>query len=132
MQEYNLKKSIRQLQFEHEDLAWERGLEFFRQESIFLKFRLSEMVDNIEEKNFLQMAEYFQNELLMKDEMINGLKKCMQELSLNLSNGNGNGKQARFREINSKRKGLRNNILQFEKNFLILAKNFNERLLRNI
>jgi len=54
-------------QFEHEHKAWQRSLEFFKQENALLKYRLSEMVDNNEEDVFLQLAEYFQNQLILKD-----------------------------------------------------------------
>jgi hypothetical protein len=129
MQENNSTRSIRQLQFEHENQAWERSLEFFKQENILLKYRLSEMVDNIEENNFLQMAEYFQNELLMKDEILNELTKCLQELSGKIPGGNG---EQGAKRKNCKRDGLRQDILQFEKKFLVFAKDFNERLIHNI
>jgi len=129
MQENNSTRSIRQLQFEHENQAWERSLEFFKQENILLKYRLSEMVDNIEENNFLQMAEYFQNELLMKDEILNELTKCLQELSGKIPGGNG---EQGAKRKNRKRDGLRQDILQFEKKFLVFAKDFNERLIHNI
>lgn len=56
---------------------WTKKLELFRQESALLKYRLSEMVDSDVENIFLQKAEYFQNELLLKDEM---LKKLIEEV----------------------------------------------------
>ncbi|MEO5909023.1 MAG: hypothetical protein ABIR50_11640, partial [Ginsengibacter sp.] len=57
-------------QIEQEHESWQRTIEFLRQENALLKYRLSEMVDNNEENNFLQIAEYFQNELLIKDDML--------------------------------------------------------------
>ena len=63
----NTMKSVMNNQFEHEYNAWMRKIEFFSQENALLKYRLSEMVDNNEGNNFLQMAKYFQNELLLKD-----------------------------------------------------------------
>lgn len=56
---------------------WTKALELLRQESALLKYRLSEMVDSDEENLFLQKAEYFQNELLLKDEW---LKKLIKEV----------------------------------------------------
>jgi hypothetical protein len=56
---------------------WTNKLELFRQESALLKYRLSDMVDSDEQNLFLQKAEYFQNELLLKDEM---LKKLIKEV----------------------------------------------------
>ena len=50
-----------------EQEAWKRSLEFYKQENALLKYRLSEMVDKSEGDHFLQTAEYFQNEFLIKD-----------------------------------------------------------------
>jgi hypothetical protein len=130
MQGNNSTKSIKQLQLEHEYEAWERSLEFFRQENTLLKYRLSEMVDNIEENKFLQMAEYFQNELLIKDEKLNELTKCLQMFSGKM-NTVGNQKEGPKKPI-CELDTLRKNILKFEKKFLVLVKDFNEKLLSDI
>jgi hypothetical protein len=123
-------KTTLQSQFDHEHKAWERSLEFFRQENAILKYRLSEMVDNNEENNFLQMAEYFQNELLLKDEMLNKLIKDLQWFSKNFD---GLPKEKfKTEKIVLKREKFRNQILQFEKNFLHLFKEFNEQMLESI
>jgi len=123
-------KTTLQSQFDHEHKAWERSLEFFRQENALLKYRLSEMVDNNEENNFLQMAEYFQNELLLKDEMLNKLIKDLQWFSKNFD---GLPKEKfKTEKIVLKREKFRNQILQFEKNFLHLFKEFNEQMLESI
>lgn len=130
MQGNNSTKSIKQLQLEHEYEAWERSLEFFRQENTLLKYRLSEMVDNIEENKFLQMAEYFQNELLIKDEKLNELTKCLQMFSgkMNIVGNQKEGPKEPICELDT----LRKNILKFEKKFLVLVKDFNEKLLSDI
>lgn len=122
-------KTTLQSQFEHEHKAWERSLEFFRQENALLKYRLSEMVDNNEEKKFLQMAEYFQNELLLKDETLNKLIKDLHEFS-DKFNGLHDGKML-SQKLVSKHDNYRDRILQFEKNFLHLSKEFNERMLES-
>jgi hypothetical protein len=130
MQRNNSTKSMPQLQLDHEYKAWERSLEFFRQENTLLKYRLSELVDNIEENKFLQMAEYFQNELLIKDEMLNKLTKSLQEFSGKMNNIKNQNE--RPKELPCKLDTLRNDILQLEKSFLVLAKDFNEKVLSQI
>lgn len=123
-------KTALQSQFEHEHKAWERGLEFFRQENSLLKYRLSEMVDSNEETDFLQMAEYFQNELLLKDEMLNELIKDLQWFTANFDGLPKDKNQAE--KIVLKHEKFRDQILQFEKNFLHLIKEFNEQMLERI
>jgi hypothetical protein len=88
------------------------------------------MVDNIEENKFLQMAEYFQNELLIKDEMLNELTKCLQEFAGKMNVVRD--QKGRSKELICEQDTLRRDILQFEKKFLVLVKDFNEKLLSDI
>jgi hypothetical protein len=114
--------------FEREHQAWESRLEFFNQEHALLKYRISELVDSNEDHQFLQMAEYFQNELLLKDEMLNKLTKELREFSENvkqLPNINPLSQNMIDRyEI------LRNEMLDFEKSSLKLSREFNKRMLQ--
>ena len=57
-------------QYHHENQTWVRSLDFFRQENSYLKTRLSEMVDGLTDKNFLALAEHFQNQFIVKDEFM--------------------------------------------------------------
>jgi hypothetical protein len=110
---------------ENDYQQWAQKLELFRQESALLKYRLSEMVDSDEENLFLQKAEYFQNELLLKDEM---LKKLMREVQAykNLVEI----KLPLPKKLTSLHVKLQNEILQFENVFFILSKEFNEQMLQ--
>lgn len=119
----NLAKNI---QIKHEQMSWLRLIEFFRQENALLKYRLSEMVDNSEESQFLQTAEHFQNELLLNDELLKKLIKELQDYSDIIQNKPA--LSTRF--INTHNK-LRNEILRFEENFSILTRDFNEKMLQS-
>jgi hypothetical protein len=75
------------------------------------------------------MAEYFQNELLLKDEALNKLIKESKTF------------EKTFRPIKSSRMEanesitkdeLRDRITQFEKEFLILSNEFNEKIFRGV
>src|SRR6185437_2851932 len=115
-------------QLEHEYNSWKRKLEFFKQENALLKYRLSEMVDSYEGTNFLQMAEYFQNELLLKDE---GLKKLTVSVQEFVNEAGEMSNQERHEEqLIAKQKELRKKILKFEKTFLSLSNEFNEKMLK--
>lgn len=122
-----MKGSLRN-QFEQEYKSWQRSLEFFRQENALLKYRLSEMVDNDVENQFLQMAEYFQNELLLKDEGLKKLISNTRDFLAELSEVK-NGKKHQ-EELVDKQEEMRKEILQFEKRFLNLSHEFNEKMLR--
>jgi len=105
---------------------WAKKLQLFRQESALLKYRLSDMVDSDEENIFLQKAEYFQNELLLKDEM---LKKLMEEVETY--------KKVIENKIHFSKKiytlhdKLQDLILNFENEFAILSTQFHEQMLHN-
>ncbi len=105
---------------------WTQKLELFRQESALLKYRLSEMVDGDEENVFLQKAEYFQNELLLKDDMLNKLIKEVQEYKDLIEN-----KLYLSKKINALHYKLQDDTFEFEKQFMILSKEFNEQMLQN-
>ena len=117
-------------QYENEHKAWQRSLEFFRQENALLKYRLSEMVDNNEEKSFLQLAEYFQNELLLKDEMMDKLMKQLNLFSAQFQ-GLESSKMLTERMI-ARQDKLRNDIVNFEEQALHLSRQFNEKMLQSI
>lgn len=122
-----LKMDIaRNNQIKHEHMSWLRLIEFFRQENALLKYRLSEMVDNSEDTGFLQMAEYFQNELLLKDEALKKLIKELQDYSDIIQNKLDLSPQL----INTHNK-LRCDILQFEETYTTLSKDFNEKMLQS-
>jgi len=115
-------------QLEHEYNSWKRKLEFFKQENALLKYRLSEMVDSYEGTSFLQMAEYFQNELLLKDE---GLNKLTTSLTEFVNDGEEVRNQERHEEeLIAKQNELRKKFLKFEKTFLSLSNEFNEKMLK--
>lgn len=120
-------KATSQTQFEKEHSKWQKILEDFRQKNALLKYRLSEIVDDNEDKNFLQMAEYFQNELLLKDEMLKKLMKQLQGFTGMIEN-----KQMSDENINAKQEKLHVEILQFQKKYLNLSKKFNEKMMQNL
>ncbi len=113
-------------QIKHEHMSWLRLVEFYRQENALLKYRLSEMVDNSEDHQFLQTAEYFQNELLLKDEGLKKLIKELQAYSDIIQN-----KPAVSPQLIATHNNLRNDILLFEEKYTSLSKEFNEKMLQS-
>lgn len=120
-------KEENQNQFEHEHTTWQSRLEFLRQENALLKYQLSEMVDYSDEKEFLQKAEYFQNELLLKDEALDKLIKELKKFSGKI---NGQNINEDLEEI-YKHDKLRSCMAQLEEEFLQLSNEFNREMLKN-
>lgn len=129
LEKINPMTFLNKKQFEYEYNAWARKIEYFTQENALLKYRLSEMVDDNEEKKFLQIAEFFQNELLLQDDL---LKKLIKELKgfQNLLSGFQGEKKISDNLVTNHDK-LRKNILQFENKFLAFSNEFNQKMLEH-
>ena len=121
----NISKSE---QFRHENQTWERSLDFFKQENNFLKNRLSEVVDQKTGKEFLALAEHFQNRFIVKDEFIDELKHDINIQGMALKESMLNG-LVTVNERMIKRQGkLRNEMEFLEKDFAQLKNEFNKYL----
>lgn len=116
-------------QFVHERNSWKIKLEHFKQENVLLKYRLSEMVDDNEGNKFLQKAEYFQNELLIIDVLLEKLFNELEKFSGSLPE-NKNGSLLPD-EVATDYNKLKKSFVHFEDKFLNLSKEFNEKMLEN-
>jgi hypothetical protein len=123
-------KPTLQSQFEHEQKASQRHLEFYKQENAFLKFRLSEIVDMSDGNGLLQLAEHFQNELLEKDVRMEKLIKKLQGISVAFEKLPASS--AIPQSLLLKQQELRNELLTIEKDFICLSKDFNEKISQKI
>ena len=113
-----------------EQEAWKRSLEFYKQENALLKYRLSEMVDKSEGDHFLQTAEYFQNEFLIKDEWLQRLVRSLQSVQEKATKEKGIGQAPD--KTNLLQDELRKQIGQFEHDFIQLSNDFNKKVLKSI
>lgn len=111
-------------QFLHESHTWERLLDFFTQENSYLKMRLSEVVDSTIDKDFLALAEQFQNKFILKDEWIDELEHDIHEQQDRLENSKVNKINAE-EKINKTQQKLRNEVEYIEKEFAALKSEFN-------
>jgi hypothetical protein len=109
-------------QFHHENKAWIRLLEFFKQENYFMKNRLSEVLDHSIDKAFLALAEQFQNKFILKDEYIDELRHDINKQDQILSDSYGGVVDNKMATTQDK---LRNEMEYFEKDFNKLKNEFN-------
>lgn len=118
-------------QFMHENLMWERALNFYKQENAHLKTRLSQVVDNNTNKAFVDLAEHFHNRFLFNDEYI---KELSQDIRLQMelikqavpSNALHANATTRMQDR------LRIEMEKFETDFYLLKNEFNKKLLSYI
>jgi predicted RND superfamily exporter protein len=112
-------------QFHHENKTWSRLLDFFKQENTFLKNRLSEVVDLTSDKNFLALAEQFQNKFILKDEFIDEMRHDINEQNQILTD---TAENAVDNKLTRRQEKLRNEMEYFEKDFNKLKNEFNKYL----
>lgn len=112
-------------QFHHENKTWTRLLEFFKQENTFLKNRLAEVVDARTDKEFLSLAEQFQNKFIIKDEYIDELRH-----DINLSDQDLTNSKVVLvdNKLIKRQEKLRNEMEYFERDFNMLKNEFNKYL----
>ena len=112
-------------QFNHEIKTWSRLLDFFKQENTFLKNRLAEVVDYRADKEFLALAEQFQNKFIIKDEYIDELRHDTNLQARDLTSSN-----TALTDIKliKRQERLRNELEYFEIDFIKLKNEFNKYL----
>jgi L-lactate utilization protein LutC len=115
-------------QYHHEHLTWERMLDFFKQENSFLKTRLSQVLDRKIDKEFLALAEHFQNEFIIKDDFIDELKHDISEMEKAVKESTLAMKIVPDIKVETKHNKLRNEMEYLEKNFTQLKNEFNKYL----
>ena len=112
-------------QFLQECAGWIRLLDFFKQENIYLKTRLSGVVDHKAETDFLPLAEQFQSEFILKDEFIKEITmdvKKQQSMITDIAVKKISAEET----LNKKQQKLRNEIEFLEKDFSVTKNQFNK------
>lgn len=122
-------RKLKQLQYESD--TWKHLLGFMMDENIRQKTRLSEILKNGFDRNLLEEMENFQNNFIREDERIRLLRHELVELDKLLIREIFDDGQI-IKEINTKFKKLRNNIVIAERKFGELKLEFNNFLLENV
>lgn len=115
-------------QFQYENQTWERLLTFFKQENNVLKTRLSEVLDRAMGKDFLALAEQFQNRFILKDEFIRELNHDVNDQKRVLGENMANNTQSVNEKLIKRQDKLRNEVEYLEKDFALLKNEFNKYL----
>jgi hypothetical protein len=119
-------------QFHYENKAWERLLEFFKQENAFLKTRLAEVLDQCADRNFLALAEQFQNRFILKDEFIDELRHDIHEQDRLIKEYYTRKLNELDNKVIKKQEKLRNEMAYLESDFPMLKNEFNKYLTNNL
>ena len=126
-----MSKNLNITQLQVEVNTWKRLLNFFSDENVCLKNRLSEILKNGFDRKLLDEFENFQTKFVKQDEMITFLRNDIAELDKLLLNDKlGIGKNEIT--IKGKLEHLRKNIANSEGKFFQLQANFNTYILENM
>lgn len=117
-----LKKVIAQYRYESE--TWKRYLQFIQQENNYLKTRLSQVLQNDTDIDFLDRAEIFQNKFLSEDETVHLLRQDVHEIE-NLLSRNYNEDDSVPNELVKKFRKLSKDMETVERQFYKLKSDFN-------
>lgn len=111
----------------HENMEWQRMLDFCLQENAFLKTRLSQVLENDTDKEFIAKAEHFQNDFIRNDTYIKDFRSDILSLQRSMKEFLKERKTDETSLI-KKHKKLLNEVINFERNFRESKKEFNEYL----
>lgn len=120
---------MKQIQFETS--TWKRLLDFFRDENVFFKNRLSDILKESFDRNLLEALENFQSRFIKQDEVNSVLRNEISELDRLLLDD-------KIKEIASKPSierilfNLRENLYRSELRFCTLQLDFNKYLSENL
>ena len=114
-----------------ESNSWKRLLDFFMEETVHAKNRLSDILSNGFDRNLLDELEDFQSQYIKQDEVISLLRHEIAELNKLLLNENQNNGINRDL-IERKLENLRHNLSNSERRFCDLQLEFNRYLSKEI
>ena len=114
-----------------ESNSWKRLLDFFMEETVHAKNRLSDILSNGFDRNLLDELEDFQSQYIKQDEVISLLRHEIAELNKLLLNENQNNGINRDL-IERKLENLRHNLSNSERRFYDLQLEFNRYLSKEI
>lgn len=116
-------------QLNYEIARWRSLLENYRVENTILKNHLAAALDKNMNENKLASAEYFQNEFLRKDEIINILKHDIRLQEKKLTDGFSADNTFPRKETIAAQDSLRDHICFLEKEFTRLREEFQHYIL---
>ncbi|RYY66217.1 MAG: hypothetical protein EOO13_16085 [Chitinophagaceae bacterium] len=114
-------------QYMHETLSWERTMAFYRQENIFFKTRLAEVLDHNADTRFTEWAEEFNNQFIFNDDYILSLLQDV-ELQQSILRQTISGDHSKDNTLEKFQLRLRQEIEKFEQGIADLKHTFNQQL----
>ena len=124
----DLKDSSTLNQFQFELQSWIRLIEFLNQETTYLKNRLSEVIDQIRDRENLALAEHFQNQFIVKDDVYDHIMHDLKKQSYKWKEIKSFSSKDLHEDLNKIRKNLSDQIAFIERDHAVLTKDYNSYL----
>ena len=124
----DLKDSSTLHQFQFELQSWIRLIEFLNQETTYLKNRLSEVIDQIKDRENLALAEHFQNQFIVKDDVYDHIMHDLKKQSYKWKEIKSFSSKDLHEDLNKIRKNLSDQIAFIERDHAVLTKDYNSYL----
>ena len=120
-----LKDSSTLTQFQFEVHSWIRLIEFLNQETTYLKNRLSEVIDQIRDREHLAIAEHFQNQFIVKDDIYDHIMHDLKMQSYKWKEIQSFSSKDLHEDLKKIRKNLSDQIEFIERDHAVLTKDYN-------
>lgn len=121
----DIKDSSTLNQFQFEIHTWIRLVDFLNQENSYLKNRLSEVIDEIKDKEKLALAEHFQNQFIVKDDVYDHILHDLKKQAYKWKEVQSLSSSALQEDLNKTQKNLREQIEFIEREHAVLSKDYN-------
>ena len=121
----DLMISSKARQYQFENASWIRLIEFLDQENSYMKNRLSEILDQINDRDNLNLAESFQTQFIIKDDLYEHLLHELKGQARKIKEISADGKDLITQEMKKTQKNFRNQIELIERDHNYLKKDYN-------
>jgi hypothetical protein len=121
----DLKHSSTLNQFQFEVHTWIRLIEFLIQENTYLKNRLSEVIDQIKDRENLALAEHFQNQFIIKDDVYDHIIHDLKKQSYKWKEIKSINSKEIKDDLNKIQKNLKDQLEFIERDHAVLTKDYN-------
>ncbi len=121
----DIKDSSTLNQFQFEIHSWIRLIHFLNQENTHLKNRLSEVIDQIKDRDKLALAEHFQNLFIVKDDVYDHILHDLKKQANKWRDTELLSNAVLLEELNKTQKNLSAQIEFIERDHAVLSKDYN-------
>lgn len=112
-------------QYLFENGSWIRLIEYLMQENTFMKNRLSEVIDQIHDRESLAMAEHFQNQFIVKDDLFDHILFDLQKENEKWKSSRSIESDIIFNKLITIHKLLKDQLEFIEKDFSFIKRDYN-------